>query len=131
MCNALYIVVSLFVHFLLAIVLSVLRFTNSDYPFWYVQTLLILMCYVYYLYLFAYYKWYQPRLDLHIGSPPFLVRSVLLILLTFCVMYLCFVCLRPVFCVSNVASGCGLSILDCSFGFLYRLFYTYTPQPTS
>ena len=27
-------------------------------------------------------------------------------------------CLRPVFCVSNVASVSGLSILDCPFGFL-------------
>jgi hypothetical protein len=26
--------------------------------------------------------------------------------------------LRPVFCVPNVASGSGLSILDCPFGFL-------------
>ena len=46
---------------------------------------------------------------------------VLVILLTFCVMYLCFFCLRPVSCVSNVASGCGLSILDCFFGYLWRL----------
>jgi len=33
-------IVCLFVLFLLAIVLSILRFTDSDYPFWYLQTLL-------------------------------------------------------------------------------------------
>ena len=102
--------------------LSVLRFTDSDYPFSKSSYPHVLVggfiCYVFYLYLFAYYKWYQQHLDLHIGSPPFLVGSVFVIFLTFCVMYLCFVCLRPVSCVSNVASGCGLSILDCSFGFL-------------
>ena len=30
----------------------------------------------------------------------------------------CFVCLRPVPCVRKVPSVCGLSILDCPFGFL-------------
>jgi hypothetical protein len=30
----------------------------------------------------------------------------------------CFVCLRPVSCVSNVACFSGLSIPDCHFGFL-------------
>jgi hypothetical protein len=30
----------------------------------------------------------------------------------------CFVCLRPVSCVPNVASVSGLSILDCHFSFL-------------
>jgi hypothetical protein len=34
-----------------------------------------------------------------------------------------FVCLRPVFCVPGFVSFFGLSILDCPFGFLWRLFY--------
>ena len=38
---------------------------------------------------------------------------------------LCFVCLRPVSCVPNVASFSELSILDCSFGFLQRLFVLF------
>jgi len=38
-------VVCPFVLFLLAIVLSVLRLTDSDYPFWYLQTLLKLSSY--------------------------------------------------------------------------------------
>jgi len=38
---------------------------------------------------------------------------------TYCVFFCCcFVCLRLVFCVPNVASFSGLSILDCFFGFL-------------
>ena len=42
MCNVLQIVVCPFIFFLLAIVLSVLpRFTDSDYPFWHLQTLFI------------------------------------------------------------------------------------------
>jgi len=32
--------------------------------------------------------------------------------------YFCFVCLRSVSCVPNVASVSGLSILDSPFGFL-------------
>jgi len=39
-----------------------------------------------------------------------------------CCYLFCFVCLRPVSCVPNVASVSGLSILDCLFGFLQRLF---------
>jgi len=35
---------------------------------------------------------------------------------------ICFVCLRPVSYVPNVVSVSGLSILDCPFGFLKRLF---------
>ena len=37
--GALYIVVSSFVLFLLALLLFVLRFTDSHYPFWYLQAL--------------------------------------------------------------------------------------------
>jgi hypothetical protein len=44
-----------------------------------------------------------------------LVGSVLLIFLVFCVVFYCFVCLRPVSCVHNVASVSGLYILDFSF----------------
>ena len=47
-----------------------------------------------------------------------LVGSVLLNFFAFCVVLLCFVCLHPVSCVPNVASVCGLSILDCSFYFI-------------
>ena len=46
------------------------------------------------------------------------VRSVLLIVLVFYVVFLCFVCRRPVSCVPNVASFSRLSILDFPFGFL-------------
>ena len=44
--------------------------------------------------------------DVHI-----LMESVLLIVLVFCIVwvFLCFVCLRPVTCVPNVASVSGLS----------------------
>ena len=35
-----------------------------------------------------------------------------------CVVFLCFVYLRSVSCVPNVASFSGLSVLDCHFGFL-------------
>jgi len=55
-------------------------------------------------------------------SPLFLVGPVLLIFLVFCVEFLRFACLRPVCCEPNVDSGFGLSILDCTFGFLLRLF---------
>ena len=58
----------------------------------------------------------------HMGSPLFLVGPVLLIFLVFCDEFLRFVCLRPVCCEPNVDSGFGLSILDCTFGFLLRLF---------
>ena len=121
LCRSLFLFLSSFcrplccLSFDLRILITLLVCSNSSHPHVIVGELI---CYVCYLYLFAYYKWYQPRLDLHIGSPPFVVRSVFVILLTSCVMYLCFVCLRPVSCVSNVASVCGLSILDCSFGFL-------------
>jgi len=47
-----------------------------------------------------------------------LVVSVLLIFLVFCVVFYCFVCIRPVSCVPNAASFFGLFILDCPFGFL-------------
>jgi hypothetical protein len=33
-------------------------------------------------------------------------------------VFLCFVYLRSVSCVPNVASFSGLSVLDCHFGFL-------------
>jgi hypothetical protein len=54
--------------------------------------------------------WVQPR---------FLVKSMLLIVLVFCVvLFRLLVCLRPVSFVPNVASFSGLSIHDCPFGFL-------------
>ena len=51
----------------------------------------------------------------HLGSPPVLVGSVLRILFAFCVVLHLFFCLHHVSCVPNVS---GLSILNCSFGFL-------------
>ena len=43
---------------------------------------------------------------------------------TCCVVFFCngFVCLYLVSCVPNVASFSGLSILDCPFSFLKRIF---------
>ena len=56
-------------------------------------------------------------------TPCIFVGSVLLIILVLCVVFFCFVCLCPVSCVPDVATVSGLSIPDCSFGFLLRLFY--------
>ena len=53
-------------------------------------------------------KWFHPRV---------LTGSVLLIFLVFWALFYLF-CLSSS-CVSNVASVSGLSILDCSFGFLW------------
>jgi len=53
----------------------------------------------------------------------FLMVSMLIILLVFC-----FVGLRSVSCVPNMAGVSGVSILDCSFGFLQRLFRKKTKQ---
>jgi len=50
-----------------------------------------------------------------LGSLPFFVGSVFLILLDYCIV--CVVCLS-LSCVLNVSSVSGLSILDCPFGFL-------------
>ena len=61
-------------------------------------------------------------------TPPLLlVGSVLISVLVFCVL-LFFFCHRPVSCVPNVASVSGLSILDCHFGFLKRLFRIFLLQ---
>jgi hypothetical protein len=38
-----------------------------------------------------------------------------------CCIVFSFICLRPVFCVSNVARVSGLFILACHFGFIKRL----------
>ena len=46
------------------------------------------------------------------------VRVAHLFSCLYCVVFLCFVCLRSVFYVPNVASVSGLSILGCSFGFI-------------
>ena len=60
----------------------------------------------------------------NLGSPYVFGGARVLIFLIFCVV-LCFVCLRPVSCVPNVASFSVLSILDCplrfSLTFIYRL----------
>ena len=57
----------------------------------------------------------------HLGSPPFLGGSVYAHRVSFlrCVVFLSFVCLRPVSCVHNVAGVSGLFILYC-------LTYTYS-----
>jgi hypothetical protein len=47
-----------------------------------------------------------------------LVGSVLLIFLVFCFVFLCFICLRPVSCVTNVDSVSGLFLLDYPFGLI-------------
>jgi hypothetical protein len=66
------------------------------------------------------------------GAPERLVRSsystsdTCLIFLVFCVVFLCFICLRYVSCLPNVVIISGLFILDCLFRFLYRLLcYLY------
>jgi len=50
--------------------------------------------------------------------------SGLLIFLPLSVV-ICVACLRPVSCVAHVASVCGLSILDFTFGFHKRLLKCY------
>jgi hypothetical protein len=52
--------------------------------------------------------------------PWFLMVSLLLIFLIFCAVFFCFVCLRPVSCVPNVGSVCGVPFHDCPFGFLLK-----------
>jgi hypothetical protein len=87
------------------------------------------------LFVFADVKWYLTRIDRLsgmalscgrrellslrwcLGSPPILGQFMLLNVLVFCQVFSWFVCLRPVFCVPNVTSFSGLSILDCHFGF--------------
>jgi hypothetical protein len=41
-----------------------------------------------------------------------------------CCVY-CFLCIRLMFCVYNVASFSGLSILNCPFGILLMFIYKY------
>jgi len=54
------------------------------------------------------------------GSPlDFLGDTLLLI-----IFYYYFFLLRPVTCMPNVVIASGLSILDCPFGFLKRLYYS-------
>jgi hypothetical protein len=53
----------------------------------------------------------------HLGSPSGFVGTFSFL------WFFLFVCLRPVFCVPGFVSFFGLSILDCLFGFLWRLFY--------
>ena len=53
-----------------------------------------------------------------LGSPPVICEVRVAHLFSFLCYVFCFVCLRPVFCVPNVASVSGLSFLDSCFGFL-------------
>ena len=54
----------------------------------------------------------------HLGAPPDFggIRVAPLFRFLCCMFY--FVCLRPVSCITNVASVSGLPILDCPFEFL-------------
>ena len=64
-----------------------------------------------------YYKRYELlTVRERLGSPPICGRICIAHLFSFlcCVMFLCFVCLRPVSCVLNVARVSGLSIVDRS-----------------
>jgi hypothetical protein len=68
------------------------------------------------------YKGVQLRVFVELNYPGFgVVRHVHLLKLSV------FVCLRPVFCVPNVANVSGMSILDCHFGFsnVYFIFFTW------
>jgi len=49
--------------------------------------------------------------------PQFFVRSVLLVVLVFCVVFF-YLFVIILSCVPDVAGVSGLSILDCPFGFL-------------
>jgi hypothetical protein len=51
--------------------------------------------------------------------------SVFINVLVFCVVFLWFVCIPPVSWISNITSVSGLSILDCPFGFFWRLLVQY------
>jgi hypothetical protein len=64
---------------------------------------------------------YYTLISSKFSSPPFLVGSVLLISLVFCVVFF-FYCLRPVSCVPNVASVSGLSITLLNLLGHYRAF---------
>lgn len=52
------------------------------------------------------------------GSSPVFGGSVLLNVLVFCVVFLCFVCIRHVSCVPNVVCLSELFFCECYFGFL-------------
>ena len=108
--------------FLLAIVLYVfLQFTDSDYPFGIFKLFLtIYMCVIRRV---SYKKNSLLTLREHLSSPAVFIRSMLLIVLFFCVI-LSFVCLRYVSCVPNVTSVGGLSISDC-----ISVFYVYLILP--
>ena len=73
--------------------------------------------------------WVHPSVQEHLSIPQFSgapeytpvyggVRVVHLFIFLCCVVFFCFVCLRPVSCVPNVTSVFGLFILACPFGFL-------------
>ena len=49
---------------------------------------------------------------------PGLFDGVRVIYLLFSAVLISFVCIHPLFCVSNIAGISGLSTLDCPFGFL-------------
>ena len=69
-------------------------------------------------------------------QPRFLVRSVLLITLfsflccvSLFLRFNCFVCLPPVYCVTNVASVSGLSIFDYSHAYAVLCFWCWYNSP--
>jgi hypothetical protein len=97
--------------FPLALALSAfLQFTDSDNPFGIFK--LFLAMYMCVIRRMSYKKNSLLTLREHLSSPAVFVGSMLLIFLCFSVI-LCFVCLRYVSCVPNVASVGGLFISDC------------------
>ena len=59
----------------------------------------------------------------HLGPPPVFGGVLLPIFLVFCVVLFCFVCVRPVSCVPNVANFSVWSILDLSLRFSLMFIY--------
>ena len=59
----------------------------------------------------------------HMGSPPVFGEGCIAHLFSFLCCVICFACLRPVSCVTNVASVSGLSIADFPF---YSLMYMHS-----
>ena len=67
-------------------------------------------------------KWVTMR---HLGLPKVFGGVCVAHRFNFLCCVICFVCLRPVSCMPNVASVSGLSILDCPFSFPSPLWIGY------
>jgi hypothetical protein len=70
-----------------------------------------------------------PRIRQAVRNPVFVV-FVFFFCLLIC-LFVCLLCLFSVYCVPNVASVSGLSIVDYTFGFLYRLIVLCVPNVAS